>query len=75
MDKLWHLYEIEIDGEVVYVGTTNNMSGRRSQHRTARMLPITGTHMKSVQTFEKREDAIQAEMRRIKELKPRFNMR
>jgi predicted GIY-YIG superfamily endonuclease len=74
MTKLWHLYEIDLDGEIVYVGTTNNFASRKSQHRVKRMVPFIGTHMRSVQTFERREDALKAEMQRIRELKPKFNM-
>lgn len=66
------LYDLLIEGELVYVGVSRSPSRRLSGHR-GRGFPLT-TRMRVVRWYDFRADALAAERRRIEKLKPRLNV-
>lgn len=74
MTKRWALYDLTIEGELAYVGITNNPKARMTQHKTSRTVPYFAK-MVIVEWFDTRKAAAAAEDARIKTLKPPRNIK
>lgn len=68
------LYEAHVDGELVYIGITNNPKLRLSFHKARGTLPR-NAEMNVVRWYRTRQSAEKAEKRKIAELRPRLNIR
>lgn len=74
MTDKWALYDIFVDDVLAYVGTTNRPAARLSQHKTAGTVPYFA-EMRIVQWFGSQSEALLAERKRIKEMKPPRNVK
>lgn len=74
----WVLYDLILDGEVVYVGTTSRPRERLSTHRGQAYrrgwMHMKRVEMKIVDRFARRPAALKAESERIRQLMPVFNV-
>lgn len=75
MAKLWHLYKIEFEGVLIYIGVTNDLVNRRSGHSARRFIPFRGGSMTVIRSFRKRPQALDAEVAAIREHMPIGNFR
>lgn len=73
MKKRWAVYDIFADDLLIYVGITCRPSVRLSQHKSHGVIPYFAT-MRVVEWFDTRKAAMEAERKRIKELKPPRNV-
>lgn len=74
MTGKWALYDIIIDDQLAYVGTTNRPAARLSQHKQAGTVPYFA-EMVVVQWFDTQREALSAERKRILEMKPPRNVK
>ena len=74
MTDKWALYDIFIDDQLAYVGTTNRPAARLSQHKLAGTVPYFA-EMVVVQWFDAQREALTAESKRINDLQPPRNIR
>lgn len=72
-DKRTALYEIRYEGELMYVGISDNPKSRHSSHSVACTFPE-GSVMTVVKWYETRVEAAAEERRRIASYKPPFNV-
>lgn len=72
MTKTWAVYDLIVDGALVYVGCTSNPVNRLYQHKARRKVPK-HAELVVVQRFRRRPAALAAETRRIEELNPPLN--
>lgn len=70
MDKPWHLYKIEVDGELIYIGVTNDVKHRRHAHMAKRWVPLISGKVVVIESYEHRADALKAEVSAIKQHRP-----
>lgn len=70
MDKQWHLYKIEVDGHLIYIGVTNDIGNRREQHVTKRLIPMLGGNMTVIESYRERPVALAAEVAAIRKHRP-----
>lgn len=67
------VYDILRDGQVVYVGITDNPQVREHQHKSSRRVPRRAT-LVVVDWFKTRRAALKCERARIRKLKPVLNI-
>ncbi len=70
MAKLWHVYKIEVDGVLIYIGTSCNVAKRRQDHLAKHYIPLVGGEISVIDSFGDREQALAAERKAIRELRP-----
>lgn len=75
MAKLWHVYKIEVDGVLIYIGVTNDVENRRQQHMTRHWIPLAVGKIVVIETFKCRKAALKAEVAAIREHRPVGNFR
>lgn len=68
------LYEAHVEGELVYIGITNNPERRLAFHKARGTLPR-NAEMNVVRWHRTRQSAEKAEKRAIAEKRPRLNIR
>lgn len=75
MDRQWHVYKIEVDGVLIYIGSSDNVEGRRSAHRARQMVPRLAGKVSVMESFATRAEALKAENAAIRALQPVGNFR
>lgn len=70
--KKWHVYEIYLDGHLLYIGSGSSPAGRKSHCVTKWMLPVR-TNVQVVASFADRKAARAVEADRIKSKRPPGN--
>jgi len=75
MDKQWHVYKIEVDGVLIYIGSSDNVEGRRWAHSARRMVPRFAGKVSVMESFATRSEALKAENAAIRTLRPVGNFR
>lgn len=67
---MWHVYKIEVDGVLIYIGATSNVANRRGAHSAKRVLPISGGTVSVIASFDTRAAALAAERDAIRKHRP-----
>lgn len=75
MANRWHVYKIEVDGVLIYIGTTCDVAKRRGGHSARRYLPRFSSKVSIIKSFASREKAFAAETKAIRKHRPVGNFR
>lgn len=75
MANRWHVYKIEVNGVLIYIGTTCDVAKRRGDHSAKRYLPRFASSVSIVRSFASREKAFAAETKAIRKHRPVGNFR
>lgn len=63
----------DVDGDLLYVGISNNARARLAQHKSAGAVWVSDVAQTSIEVFSCREEALEAERRAIKAERPLYN--
>lgn len=72
-EMTWHLYDLTLDGSLLYVGLSKNPKGRRHTAMARWGIPRR-VKMTIVKSFTDRADGLQEEAARIRRLSPPGNL-